>query len=502
MSVFQSSFLVSNKLIIALEIVQRLYYECTFRNISDKIAFLDREEAELVHQLAHIRAKKQHKLTGLSMLKHANSPISRLPVELLAFIFELTVKLKWPDAPLKLSHVNRSWREIAIHSPFLWRNIRLKAKAYPEKIEAYLIRSQPLSIAVTVNYEGGRPSKNRGFMIGLSKILSATTVSRWQSFHATAGSTITLKVVLGLLGGGLSAPHLTEFSVRLREQDWSVNMHGHSTIFDGGAPSLHTVRLCGLTFSNWFPSAALVELELDCNIFTVEMLNPSVFVVMPNLRVLTLKGPFRFSMDSEDSPIVVLPLERLTCESAVVLSLFTCIAMPDLRYLLITTGSSGSIYHAFLSDAIDRCRRIPIFPSLEEIHYTNHATYDADSIFIGLPSVSVVEFPYFSNSEDGALCSAFFKALIDDTSRWPYLTTLIFNELPDEAYESLQEFVLMCSSENRRVTIRVKHHHFWRWYDKTANAELASWLQQQHVKLEVLQYKPDLQLVSSSKRGY
>ena len=69
-----------------------------------EIAILDHGQNDLLQRLAHVCAWRQQKLTKLMCLMHANAPITRLPNETLAFIFESV-----PQDAITISHVNRYW---------------------------------------------------------------------------------------------------------------------------------------------------------------------------------------------------------------------------------------------------------------------------------------------------------------------------------------------------------------------------------------------------------
>jgi hypothetical protein len=116
-------------------------YEIAFRHACSEIAILDHGQNDLLQRLSHVRAWRQQQLTQLTQLMHANSPISRLPDETLALIFETVHE----DA-IDISHVSRRWRYLTLRLPFLWKNIRLSLCI--DQIRENLARSQPLSLAI------------------------------------------------------------------------------------------------------------------------------------------------------------------------------------------------------------------------------------------------------------------------------------------------------------------------------------------------------------------
>ncbi|KAJ9096062.1 hypothetical protein QFC21_005427 [Naganishia friedmannii] len=59
-------------------------------------------------------------------------PITVLPEELLAHIFEMAIEDGHPDMPIRLSWVSHNWREMTTNCPFLWRRISLNGTNYSQ----------------------------------------------------------------------------------------------------------------------------------------------------------------------------------------------------------------------------------------------------------------------------------------------------------------------------------------------------------------------------------
>ncbi|KIM90511.1 hypothetical protein PILCRDRAFT_812259 [Piloderma croceum F 1598] len=412
-------------------------YEIAFRQAFSEITILDHAQNDLLQRLSHVRAWRQQKSAQLTRLMHVNSLISRIPNDTLAFIFETVHQ----DA-ITVSHVSRQWRHLAIRLPSLWRNISLGLCS--DQIEEYLNRSQPLSLAITFvvadkDLRDKYSNPREAFMARLTMLLDH--VSRWHSFRVDCLSRKTMYTVLGYLGG-LSAPCLTHVSVQLPNigldnspPEW------HAAIFRT-APLLRTVDLRGITLSNCFfpPPDTLVELKVDARDLSFGFMNPKVFTHMPNLRVADVRGPLLSLDEVTDPPLTHLTLEQLTWGCFSIESLFASIVTPALRYLCLTRPQRDDLDYDYDSeedddlqnfpDAITNCPRIPILPNLDELHYDVATNYAADCIFVGLPKVSIVQFPLHVDESGRELCNSFFKALADDPSRWPHLTTIGFEGLP------------------------------------------------------------------------
>jgi hypothetical protein len=268
----------------------------------------------------------------------------------------------------------------------------------------------------------------------------------------------------------------------------------HVPIFGGSAPLLRTAYIRGIAMSNcYFPSAAITELELDIRNLSFDLMNPKFFTFIPNVRVLVLRGSILW-MPSDvdvDHPLTLPLLKRLTCGSLCIGSLVGSVALPALRYICLESHIQDPDYDdddddemQMFPNAIAKCPP-PTFPNLDELRYDTRTNYAAYSIFTGLPKVSIVQFPQLFIRDDLELYHAFFKALIDDSSQWPYLTTIIFKGLPDQLFSSLRYFVLARSSEEHRLTIRVENNLAISYHVGSVNAEHMEWLQQ-HVRLQVV----------------
>ena len=165
------------------------------------------------------------------------------------------------------------------------------------------------------------------------------------------------------------------------------------------------------------------------------------------------------------------------------------IVTPALRYLCLTTLLRDDVDYELdddlqdLPDAITDSPHIPILPNLDELRYDINANYSADCIFVSLPRVSLVQFPLHVSEDNWELCSNFFRTLIDNASRWPYLTTIVFKSCPDQLFNALRGFVLARSSEDRRFTIRIKRDPAYRNRTHALSAEHMMWLHQ-HANVE------------------
>ncbi|KAF8997864.1 hypothetical protein BDQ17DRAFT_1428761 [Cyathus striatus] len=95
---------------------------------------LNKIESEIQQQKAILedlyakRTQKQHQVASCSFVL---SPIRRIPSELLAKIFQHALpwrgKMSFREAPLLLLRVCKTWRDVAMSEPHLWRDLEIKA---------------------------------------------------------------------------------------------------------------------------------------------------------------------------------------------------------------------------------------------------------------------------------------------------------------------------------------------------------------------------------------
>jgi hypothetical protein len=409
---------------------QHLQYETAARVAWNEIAILNHAENNILQRLARVRSWKQQKLSQLTNLMHVHSPISRLPNETLAIVFEIIHE----DA-ITVSHVNRCWRHLSLRLPILWRTVRLGLCI--DQIRVYLHHSQSLSLAVTFDVDqalrGGDSSNEdcddnedsddgdphefpKAFVARLTTLVHY--VSRWGSINIDCKSSKKMHAILGYLDD-LSTPRLTYASIHLRDQDMDSSLNWFVTVFSDNAPLLRTVYLRGLTLANCiFPPEAIVELEVDVREISFGFMSRELFKHMPNLRVLDVRGSILWMNGDKGHPISLPVLERFTWGSH---SFHFDFSTPALRYLCLTLFRDYDLGFDMeelqdFPDAISEHPIIPAFPNVEELRYDIDLNYTADCIFVGLPSISVIHFGLNVDRGGRELCSNFFKALTDDSS--------------------------------------------------------------------------------------
>ncbi|KAJ7264949.1 hypothetical protein B0H12DRAFT_1230583 [Mycena haematopus] len=122
----------------------------------------------------------------VATLRHIISPIHTLPVELLAEIFELTIRDDYMHEDVfRISQVCSDWRQFAHSTPRLWaRPVQIDLRPSRsgdhavDGLKAWLVRSAPLTIPITLRH-GGRDHRIPDEVL--------RTAPRWYSLHLTQG---------------------------------------------------------------------------------------------------------------------------------------------------------------------------------------------------------------------------------------------------------------------------------------------------------------------------
>lgn len=182
-------------------------------------------------------------------------PIHRLPVELLAHIFVLGAEEDL-HVPLSVSQVCRSWRQIALSTPSLWRRIVLSPHEYMwrERIR----RARACSLDIELLPTALAPIRVRPlhyyprrqldfFSVQWLMQIALPHIHRWRSLDVifTEQSPYLLNAALSFLADLPCPPSLREITVihRLNEDPQPF------VLFSGYAPSLRKLVVDGLRVS-------------------------------------------------------------------------------------------------------------------------------------------------------------------------------------------------------------------------------------------------------------
>lgn len=168
---------------------------------------------EIYRQIDEAIQKHQISISALRSQRNALAPISRLPPEIFCNIF-LFAKAGQGGQPLKwikLSHVSRHWRNIAVNSPNLWVDLPVKHLRW---VEEMLSRSKNASIII----EASLGTTDNVLPPGLELALKHSSRVKDLSFRLDADNLTVWDQILKHLP--VSVPQLESFSiVRMDEDD-------------------------------------------------------------------------------------------------------------------------------------------------------------------------------------------------------------------------------------------------------------------------------------------
>ncbi|KAJ7267703.1 hypothetical protein B0H12DRAFT_120967 [Mycena haematopus] len=131
---------------------------------ADVEGFIEESELKITSlesQISTLIELRDRERACISALRHLFSSIHTLPVELLAEIFELTIGVHTHiEDAFRISQVCSDWRQVAHSTPRLWaRPIWISFRpgdrhhAYTDGLKAWLVRSAPLTIPVSLVLE-------------------------------------------------------------------------------------------------------------------------------------------------------------------------------------------------------------------------------------------------------------------------------------------------------------------------------------------------------------
>jgi len=215
------------------------------------ITQLDREILELETSLAHLRERRTTILCTIA-------PVKFIPSEILEAIFKLLAHGGWDSYELpysiRLSHVNRRWRKIAINLSSLWSVIRISPKRSIDLISLYLERCGEYPLDVTFE-----PEKSGDFEEMVKVVVPHLAHLRCLSVKAC--SDIIIRDAVEPLAD-FPARHLESL---VFEANYSQYANLPFAFFAGGLPLLTSTRICGFSLPWDSPLlAGLTSLDLDC----------------------------------------------------------------------------------------------------------------------------------------------------------------------------------------------------------------------------------------------
>ena len=118
-------------------------------HLRDAIQKLDSAMASLINQRKELQSHLEHAV-------RSQSPVQRLPRELLSSIFVMGVRSEEGEDSLMLSClmlVCRCWAEVAVNTPLLWSRITVSKHDSIQKVRWRLARSKSVPVDLTISFE-------------------------------------------------------------------------------------------------------------------------------------------------------------------------------------------------------------------------------------------------------------------------------------------------------------------------------------------------------------
>lgn len=208
--------------------------------------------SNLESRMALLLSEKDLLESRLETAVRLQSPVRRLPSELLASIFVMGVMNMEEDDTLMLSTlmlVCRHWLEVAVNTPVLWTRIVAGVHHSLSHAQRKLERSKALPLQICVDFS---PRVENGTITTESIVrtmdLLRTSIWRWKTFRLTVPNRPQANAALMRCTD--EAPLLEVFSVRVLHSMPEEHYHSKSlpAVFEGRTPSLTSCSLTSFNF--------------------------------------------------------------------------------------------------------------------------------------------------------------------------------------------------------------------------------------------------------------
>ncbi|THH20105.1 hypothetical protein EW146_g1196 [Bondarzewia mesenterica] len=241
--------------------------------------------SSLESKMASLMSERDRLESRLEQAVRLQSPVQRLPSELLASIFTIGVLEMEEEDPLMLSNLTlvcRYWSDVATKTPVLWSRIAIGNHDSLDKAQRRLSRSKSVPLDVCINFS---PKMEHGDGTTEAVIhamdLLRPSIWRWRSFHLVVPNRPQAHAALSRCRE--QAPKLEILQVRIFN---SVQEDHYSLpplpLFGGYVPSLRTCSFTSFNFG-WDTTVVsglrVLELGGYWNGFS-----PSVGVILDILR--------------------------------------------------------------------------------------------------------------------------------------------------------------------------------------------------------------------------
>ncbi|KDR80559.1 hypothetical protein GALMADRAFT_1091355 [Galerina marginata CBS 339.88] len=373
---------------------------------------------------------------------HYPRPVDSIPIEILVLIFEeycracnSTDSLSHPE--LHITQVCKYWRSIVIHVPNLWTKLVITPHTPSRLVATYLQRSQqlPLDLEVDLRHDAADTAKREH------------ALTTWMAIKSTSPRWRRLVLQIGPHDATVISEDLRELGTPLLEElriSSGSHVSGITKIFEGGAPSLKSLRLTGLSLERFTPSLhQLTRLHLASNCPIHFSSFQRLMTKMVKLQDLSLR-----SRVVEGWPIY--PSQ----DDTILLPSLTSLKLSDRRWPLfipLLSLSAPMLHTLSLSDLVAHdlpetfmesqlCENLP---SLRNLVLRGKSSYIDDGSFAQLARI----FPaieHFSLLDVDEVFVRQSSRAMHQTAIWPKLHTITMNPVVAED--------ILCSLISARTT--------------------------------------------------
>ncbi|KAF8071697.1 hypothetical protein FPV67DRAFT_891469 [Lyophyllum atratum] len=412
------------------------------------IETLERRKSELVQEVHQVEKELGDAHARHAKLVNLTAPVSKLPDEILADIFQLCQKTRVKIGAARIafavagSHVSTRWRGVMLGTPLLWNTIdltithRTRTRAL-QRLLAHLTRSGHclLDLSLHIDVWGNIPV-----------LLYHLTphADRWYrvSISVTRGSADDLYAPFC----SVAAPSLIHLSLRIGnpEDDTAVNSPRTEypdtcpPIITRGSPMLKFVRVAGKVVGNLVPPLnAVTTFHVDAwpkNLMSLAQFR-ALIDALPNVVNLSLTGLSihlpRSPLDiSEPISLPTLLSLRIRGNSTPSHRLLSLLALPNLEALSL---------HGV--DTFDSA----VIPTLQHLTLDSciFSEGELQNVFKAFPCVSVL-----SIDESTPEIISMLHVIVGSSPLWPQLRSIFMKRLPPADVISFCFLVLHRANNN------------------------------------------------------
>lgn len=355
-------------------------------DLNTRIDALKEKKRALTIEASHLQTALLTLQSRAAHIKNKIAPVSRLPSDVLAIIFEESRRLLAPwssvtNRPLspevQLSHVSSRWREVALSTPALWTTIRFPILHKEAAVIVYLQRCNQAPLSVHIGPTVTDPDSLR--------FIAAQFVPRLDQIRELTLDTDEFPELCSLftLFSDASALMLRRLKICCSDARGATGVPSRSDIFKAGAPLLSDIRLSAFPVGLPQSSATTLHFEplpgpghpLSRNTF-LDILTP----LSATLSTLHLRGYISgFHQEPGSAPVELPALKELVVHANSLnhgFNVFRNISTPAIKSLsLVNVRRQGlSSIHKFIA------RTSPEhFQHLDTLRYINcHIDDDLD----------------------------------------------------------------------------------------------------------------------------